>query len=750
MTHYDYYDIMDMLLLPNRRLTVLEDDDEVYDNYIETTVDPGQTLFIIATFICIASLICIPLSVMLGTCLTNCKHEGGTEADSEEDLPLVEYTGGGGPHQSQTDSSELSFIQRCRKTNYLALLFVLYNVIRWRKWGTHTRANMEGRREAVVRGMAREARESMLVHQRHAQEARVDVDLAGSIVEYNNGQRQTPLMTPENEKRNNQVELHDPEDEIPPTHTPTPLCSVRSLRQAVQFMWSIAKHDDETKRILRLAIPFTFSAITGTMSDLITLAIISRQLGTDAMVAYAMVGVIVGISSSFMGGWVEAISSLGSMAYGAENYELLGQYVQTSCIGYVLCEIPFAFIWGMTIGNIILLMGFEEPIAVLAQDFVFVRVAINMMTGLNEAVLDFLEVVEKEKYATVMYCLSSLCQLGLVALFAIKMDASLVDLGLVMLTNQSIFFFLNVLIPNNVGWLTHFEPELFGQCSFRNRSMLKDLFKTALPLAFGSLLAYTEWEILTIFAAILGPAEAATWAILGFVWGVFESTTEAIGGASEVRCAYQLGKGEHAFKSMFLALILAVTVTVIFMSLSPILPALMTHDPVIQAMLAELFPLMALGNVTMNMGMVCWALIGAQGRYRLATSIALGCSMLITIPIGAIVTLRLRIDLQGLTFSVVIGYTITAMLLSTCLMMSDWESLSKEIQEKMAAEEDSDSDDDSSSSSSSSIGSSRHQASQSRSIVDDFFEIPPATPGTVVPPPPHPNTPSHSINNTRK
>ena len=202
------------------------------------------------------------------------------------------------------------------------------------------------------------------------------------IVEYNNGQTQTPLMTPQNEKRNNQqVELHDLEDLISPT--PTPFCSFDSLRQAIQFMWSIAKYDNETKRILRLAIPFTFSAITGTMSDLITLVVISQQLGTDAMVAYAMVDVIVGISSSFMGGWVEAISSLASMAYGAENYELLGQYVQTSCIGYVLCEIPFAFVWGMTIGNIILLMGFEEPIAVLAQDFVFVRVAINMMMGVN-------------------------------------------------------------------------------------------------------------------------------------------------------------------------------------------------------------------------------------------------------------------------------------------------------------------------------------------------------------------------------
>ena len=42
--------------------------------------------------------------------------------------------------------------------------------------------------------------------------------------------------------------------------------------------------------------------------------------------------------------------------------------------------------------------------------------------------------------------------------------------------------------------------------------------KTALPLAVGSLLSYAEWEIMTVFAAILGPAEAATWAVMGFLW----------------------------------------------------------------------------------------------------------------------------------------------------------------------------------------------------------------------------------------
>ena len=72
----------------------------------------------------------------------------------------------------------------------------------------------------------------------------------------------------------------------------------------------------------------------------------------------------------------------------------------------------------------------------------------------------------------------------------------------------------------------------------------------------------------------------------------------------------------------------------------------------------------------MNVGMCCWALIGAQGRYRLATSIAVACSILVTLPIAAVTTIGMRLDLQGLTFAVVTGYTVTAMLLSSFLLIS--------------------------------------------------------------------------------
>jgi len=679
-----------------------------------------------------------------------------------------------------TEEEDFSFIQKCQKVLSSTVKFILNT----RKRGAHTADNVDARREAISRGIAREGRESMIRNLGYAQQQQhldkqqqpqelstaptISFQTQNSMIDDSNleeGNMEIVLTDSDEQKKKNinddnnnisiqkiyeqecksfdeasklyQVENKDEDegdenenwssfhrtysyssshsshhvddrkegetevimdpfmasssfghsgDDIlrdlgedtlhqsnvvhgnkkpisspPPPHIDEPTtykcCSTSHLKQRSNFLLKIIKYDNETKRLLHLAVPFTCSAIAETVASLIILAIISQNLGTDNMVAFAMTDVIVGISSSFMGGWLEAISSLCSMAYGAGNYELCGSYAQCALIGYGLCEIPMFFTWRFLIGPILRLMGFDDAVIIIAQDYVWVTVAVNMVMGLNEGILDLLEVVEHERYANIMYCLTYAVEVGCVALVAVKTDANLVILGLVMLVIQALFFFLNLVIPNKMGWLERFEVGLFGKFSCSNLPVVKELFGVAFPLAIGSLLAYAEWEVLTVFAAVLGPAEAATWAVLGFVWDVFESTTEAIGDAGEVRVSYQLGKGRPAlarlssYKSMFLASTLALVVTSAFLAMSNVLPTWLTSDETIQDMLTELFPLVALGNVTMNIGMVCWALIGAQGRYRLATSIATACSLLITLPIGAVTTVSMRINLQGLTFA---------------------------------------------------------------------------------------------------
>lgn len=464
------------------------------------------------------------------------------------------------------------------------------------------------------------------------------------------------------------------------------------------FFWTIAKYDNETHRILRLVIPFTCSAIVRTTSDLIILAIISHSLGTDSMVAYCMATGIIGITSSFMSGWIEAVNSVGSMAYGAKNYILTGKYVQIACLLYIVCELPMAVVWYYSIEKILLLIGFDETIAAMAQTYVLVTLFTNIIIGLNHCVLSFLDLIEKEVFANITYCVSLVVRVGLVLVSA-KSGANLLTIGIVMMSNHLLLFLILLLIPLYSGCLNDFTDGLFGQLSFaKDFKAVGDLFRVALPLALGGILAYAEWEILTIFAAILGPAEAATWSVMGYVWGVFESTTEAVGDSSEIRVASQLGKGRPdlaklaAYKSMFIAAIMAACMSILLLCLTNILPPLLTPDSTIQAMLAQMFPLAALGNATMATGMVCWAIVGAQGRYHISTMIATACAFLITIPIGCF-TVKMRINLEGVAFAVVIGYTVTGFILSLLILWSDWETLSKRIKEQVLADDLSDSTD---------------------------------------------------------
>ncbi|KAL3785641.1 hypothetical protein ACHAW5_007642 [Stephanodiscus triporus] len=717
--------------LASRRLTSLHGDDEVsYDDYVKDTTDPGNTLLIIAVFISVCSIVCVPLVAKLGKFIMEIKKKGrnnsGSSGDDCEVRNITEEDSGLKPAQTDAPESRsnLSFVQR------------------WINPGAHSIETLGVRRAKISRGMANEARASMYLHQTEALGDGVEVILGN---EENPEINLSPLPD-ELVKMGEPSDGYTEQSAFPPMRLNYSMC-FQKIKLPL-FLWKVARYDRETKRILRLAIPFMFSAIAKTASELIIVAIISHTLGTNAMIAYTITYGLVGITFSFMGGWHEAVSSLASMAHGAENHELAGKYVQTACISYVLCEIPMGVIWIATMSKILLLLGFDDSVAMLGQDFVWVRVLINIMTGVDQCIIDFLAAVEYEVFANIINIVFAFAKAGCVALAAYQFDASLVVLGLVVLIVCCLIFFLIVVIPLKMGWMQKYETGLYGSCAWTDMSVMKDVFRVALPLAFGSLLAYTEWEILLIFATKLGPAEAGTWAVMGFIWDFFESTTEAIGDSSEVRVAYQLGKGRPAmaelagYKSMLLGAIVSILMSTLLLSLTDVLPSVLTTDATIQDMLVELFPLVALGNVTMSMGMVCWAVIGAQGRYHLSTSIAITCSFLVTIPIGVVVTIWMRIDLQGLAFAVVTGYSVTAMLLSACIAMSDWEMLSKKIQEQVSADDLSDSsDDDSSYSSSCSHSEENHNLNHHDDDDGHHVEVPPLTSSTSTekkPPPPPP------------
>jgi Na+-driven multidrug efflux pump len=117
----------------------------------------------------------------------------------------------------------------------------------------------------------------------------------------------------------------------------------------------------------------------------------------------------------------------------------------------------------------------------------------------------------------------------------------------------------------------------------------------------------------------------------------------------------------------------------ILFALEDRIPRWLTSDGALQSILTEMMPLLAVGNISLTLGTMAWTLVGAQNRYRLAAGLGIAGSWLVTLPLSALLTLKYRVDLQGQTAAVVVGYMMSGFATNIFLFASDWHRLSKEV-----------------------------------------------------------------------
>ena len=192
---------------------------------------------------------------------------------------------------------------------------------------------------------------------------------------------------------------------------------------------------------------------------------------------------------------------------------------------------------------------------------------------------------------------------------------------------------------------------------------------------------------------------------------------EGLAGAVEVRVAYHMGHARPerakscAWKTVLLGFEIAVFSTALLYIIAENIPSWLTPDPTQQKMIYETLPLLGVGQISMNSGIMCWSVIGAQGRYRLATIIEMAASWIIVIPMSAILIYIFNFNLLGPVSAVVVGYSVSGAANAFVVLRSDWQKLSEIVIERMEEEEDDSSSSSSSSSSASAASSASSKAS---------------------------------------
>lgn len=470
------------------------------------------------------------------------------------------------------------------------------------------------------------------------------------------------------------------------------------IRKGFDAIVDVAEWDREFKRIVSISIPLCLEGFFAGLFDTLELVIVGQYIGTDALAAYTIIDLTLGLPGEFFGGIYESVGVLCSQAYGAENDFLVGQYAQIGSILYLLCIIPTIIISLLLVEDIVRLFGFDETVVTIAKEYSPYFLLELAVDGVSSCYHEMLTITGHERYCVFVGILQSALSVGI--LFALgasydEDDFSLKEFGIVGLVISIFFMCMSIAFTLWKGWVEPFSRGLFRTLAMTNKKAVRATIKTALPLSFGYLLQYGEWEILTVFTAFMGPAEVAAWGVLGTLWEAFESVTEGVADGGEIRVSYHLGAGNPrmAKKASYKAILFGVFVGCFFTSMIFILgedlAVWFTSDVMLQRMIADLLPYLGIGNITMTAGIVAWGLVGAQGRYRLATTVAFISSWLITLPVAAIFTYALNFDLKALTSAVVIGYAVTNTVLVYVLIRSDWVRLSKIVMELHALDDDS-------------------------------------------------------------
>jgi Na+-driven multidrug efflux pump len=453
-------------------------------------------------------------------------------------------------------------------------------------------------------------------------------------------------------------------------------------------LWKCASWDDEMKKIVSLAIPYTTHATLIGIFGLLEVAVIGQIFsGSNSAIlgSYLAVQFILSVATMFLSGAISSLGVLCSHAVGGDNYVLAGKYCHIAIVFYQAIFLPImAVIWNR-MDYFVMLFGFDENVSADGQvygRFAFMTTAVYTCDYTLHYMLD---VCGFEWYSTIMETIHGF--VSLVAVFLVGaccQDVKLWMLGAVHLSLSIIFLCLNVSIVIQKKWLIGFW-EGFRSFALRDVQAVRVFLKTAIPLSMGYVMEYCEWEILFIFAAVQGPSEVIVWGLMGYIWGLGSRISGAVASASEVRVAKLLGSHHPALarysshKSLLLGITLSILMSLFVLALHVQIPQWLTKDEALQHMLSDLLPLVCVGVAALTLGNTSWTIICAQGRTRLPTTVTLLGSLFVSLPLALISTFVLNLNLQGLLASTVIGYAFSGIINSFIMLTSNWERISAKV-----------------------------------------------------------------------
>ena len=466
----------------------------------------------------------------------------------------------------------------------------------------------------------------------------------------------------------------------------------------------LAEPDDEVWTVLKLSLPLTCGAILEPLCTSITIGVVAHSLhSADALAMVLVILWVQGTSQELItGAIVDALASwLSTILYSTATssseqrtaaQQLAGQYIQGALLLQVLVGIPVLIFWVYRMDDLVLWLFHNEELAQLASDYTQIIVYSSMVQSLSRTWTVLFHLGGHEHFESTIDAISQL--LGLIAVVCVATlveDATLTTIAYTQLFVSVALAITKVTFPLVRGWSKSIVQHVFrcGRIQDQPSTILKNLILASLPLSVGTLLEFSVWPLLALCCKQMGAAQAAAWAILGVtVWEVLTSLTEGLGEAASIRLAFSFGSGRPhvaqtlSRKVLYLALVQGVLVTALLYLLGRLIAAGLSAEPVLQHLLYNALPLLGLANIALSLSQAGWSVVGAQGRFRLATLLVWTCTWCVTLPMALVAVFGFELDdVSALAGSLAVGYASASSALTYVVLRSDWIRISQSLLE---------------------------------------------------------------------
>ncbi|KAG4208493.1 Protein TRANSPARENT TESTA 12 -like protein [Gossypium arboreum] len=430
----------------------------------------------------------------------------------------------------------------------------------------------------------------------------------------------------------------------------------------------------ESKKLWFLAGPAIFTSVCQYSLGAIT-QVFSGQVGTLALAAVSVENsVIAGFCFGIMLGMGSALETLCGQAYGAGQLDMLGVYMQRSCVILTATALMLSLLYIFAV-QLLTVIGQTESIAEAAGIFAIWMIPQLFAYAFNFPMAKFLQAQSKmmamamiSGVALVLHCLFSW-------LLMLKLGWGLVGAAIVL----------------NGSWIAidvaQFLYIISGTCGQAWTGFSWKAFQhlwgfVRLSFASAIMLCLEVWYFmaLILFAGYLKNADISVDAlsiclnILGWTIMVAFGMNAAI----SVRVSNELGAG-HPRTAKFSLLVAVTSSSMVGVIVSLILiifrddyPHLFSNDSQVQEMVIDLTPLLAICIIINNIQPVLSGMAVGAGWQTAVAYVNIACYYIFGVPLGLTLGFALNLGVKGIWCGMLTGTVVQTCVLVGMIYRTNW------------------------------------------------------------------------------